>query len=86
MANHDSQLGGWLSMDMRSIAKMFCGEEMGLVMPPMLEARATPAVGGGGAKELMNNGTVLNRTELNWVLQWFSVELVSEMNLKDQLM
>lgn len=27
---------------MRSMAKMFCGEEIGLVMPPMLEARATP--------------------------------------------
>mmetsp|Transcript_19139 Transcript_19139/g.53589 ORF Transcript_19139/g.53589 Transcript_19139/m.53589 type:complete len:302 (+) Transcript_19139:1429-2334(+) len=41
-ANQDSQLGGNPSMDMRSMAKMFWGEEMGLVMPPMLDASATP--------------------------------------------
>jgi len=41
-ANQESQLGGWPSMDIRSMAKMFWGDEMGLVMPPMLEARATP--------------------------------------------
>jgi len=42
MANHDSQLGGSPSMDMRSMAKIFWGEEMGLVMPPILDAKATP--------------------------------------------
>eukprot|EP00983_Pelagomonas_calceolata_P040800 1137785-Pelagomonas_calceolata.AAC.7 len=47
-ANQDSQLGGNPSMDMRSMAKMFWGEEMGLVMPPMLDASATPMTCGWG--------------------------------------
>lgn len=41
-ANHSSHEGGLPSMDMRSMAKMFWGEEMGEVMPPTLEARAMP--------------------------------------------
>eukprot|EP00955_Chlamydomonas_euryale_P016740 178667-Chlamydomonas_euryale.AAC.1 len=41
-ANQDSQLGGCPSMLMRSIAKMFWGDEMGDVMPPMLDASAMP--------------------------------------------
>mmetsp|Transcript_21687 Transcript_21687/g.55213 ORF Transcript_21687/g.55213 Transcript_21687/m.55213 type:complete len:359 (-) Transcript_21687:980-2056(-) len=41
-ANHASQEGGLPSMDMRSMAKMFWGDEIGEVIPPMLEARAMP--------------------------------------------
>ena len=40
--NHASQLGCSPPMDMRLMAKMFCGLEMGEVMPPTLEAIATP--------------------------------------------
>ena len=43
MANQASQEGAVPSADMRSIAKMFCGLLIGLVMPPKLLARAIPA-------------------------------------------
>ena len=43
IANQDSQEGAPPTMDMRSIAKMFCGLLIGLVMPPRLLAKAIPA-------------------------------------------
>ena len=43
IANQASQDGAVPSADMRSIAKMFWGLLMGLVIPPKLLARAIPA-------------------------------------------
>ena len=43
IANQDSQEGAPPTMDMRSIANMFCGLLIGLVMPPRLLAKAIPA-------------------------------------------
>lgn len=40
--NHESQLGGELPTDIRSMAKMFWGLAIGDVMPPTLAARAIP--------------------------------------------
>lgn len=45
-ANQESQEGVLPPRPISWMAKMFCGEEMGLVMPPRLDARAIPAVQG----------------------------------------